>query len=55
MLFQGTYSTPFYHAVRDLLHDEASAARGAERGELDLRWAELEHREARARSSAPAT
>jgi len=55
MLFQGTYSTSFYRAVRDLLHDEASAALGAPRGELDLRWAELERREAEARSSAPTT
>ena len=50
MLFQGTYSTPLYHAVRDLLHDEAATALGADRRALDLRWADLTNREAQFRS-----
>lgn len=53
MLFRGTYSTPFYRAARDLLHDEVSAGPGADRGVLDVRWVELERREPEFRSSAP--
>jgi anaerobic magnesium-protoporphyrin IX monomethyl ester cyclase len=53
MLFQGTYSTQFYRAVRDLLHDEAAPGVSARRPALDQRWAELARREAECRSSAP--
>lgn len=53
MLFRGTYSTEFYRAVRDLLHDEASAGPGADRTGLDVRWGELQDREAESRSAAP--
>jgi radical SAM superfamily enzyme YgiQ (UPF0313 family) len=53
MLFQGTYSTPFYRAVRDLLHDEAEAGRDEGRRVLDVRWDELERREAESRSARP--
>ena len=53
MLFQGTYATPFYRAVRDLLHAEAEAGPDADRGALDARWSELEQREAESRSAQP--
>ena len=55
MLFRGTYSTPFYRAVRDLLHDEATGGLGADRLALDGRWADLANAEAEFRSSAPTT
>ena len=55
MLFQGTYSTPFYRAVRDLLHDEALTAPSADRRMLDRRWGELEGRESECRSASPTT
>ena len=51
MLFQGTYTTAFYRAVRDLLHDEATGVPSADRRALDLRWTELELEEPAARSS----
>jgi anaerobic magnesium-protoporphyrin IX monomethyl ester cyclase len=54
MLFQGTYTTTFYRAVRDLLHDESSGGSGTDRRVLDVRWVELEHREAESRSATPA-
>ena len=53
MLFQGTYATPFYRTVRDLLHDEAEAGRGEDRRMLDERWEELGRREAESRSTRP--
>jgi anaerobic magnesium-protoporphyrin IX monomethyl ester cyclase len=53
MLFQGTYATPFYRAVRDLLHAEAEAGSDADRGALDARWSELQRREAESRSARP--
>jgi anaerobic magnesium-protoporphyrin IX monomethyl ester cyclase len=53
MLFQGTYATPFYRAVRDLLHDEVNVGPGADRRLLDARWVELERREAASRSAIP--
>ena len=49
MMFQGTYTSDFYRAVRDLMHDQVSldrpeptpdAARGA-RHALERRWQEL--------------
>jgi anaerobic magnesium-protoporphyrin IX monomethyl ester cyclase len=48
MLFQGTYVTPFYRRVRELLHAEVRGERP--RAELDHEWAELERTEARFRS-----
>lgn len=53
MLFQGTYATPFYRMVRNLLHDEAMP--GANRLELDARWTELAYIERQSRSIAPTT
>jgi anaerobic magnesium-protoporphyrin IX monomethyl ester cyclase len=53
MLFQGTYSTAFYRALRDLLHDEATA--GPDRTALEARWWDLECVERQFRSAAPTT
>jgi anaerobic magnesium-protoporphyrin IX monomethyl ester cyclase len=53
MLFQGAYSTLFYRAVRDLLHDEATPGVATDRRALDLRWLELERGAAEARSQTP--
>ncbi len=56
MLFEGTYSGPFYRHVRDLLHDEAVAANAegelaeARRRRLDAQWREAEVVEVAARS-----
>ncbi|HEX6939826.1 MAG TPA: radical SAM protein [Longimicrobiales bacterium] len=42
MMFHGTYTTAFYHRIRDLLHDEVEAlAAGADPAPFDRRWAEL--------------
>jgi anaerobic magnesium-protoporphyrin IX monomethyl ester cyclase len=40
MMFPGTYTTPFYRAVRDLLHDEVRLGAGARRS-LRRRWDRL--------------
>jgi anaerobic magnesium-protoporphyrin IX monomethyl ester cyclase len=48
MLFEGTYTTPFYRMVRDLLHDEARQGRRD-----DCRWARLGHEGLRHRSANP--
>jgi anaerobic magnesium-protoporphyrin IX monomethyl ester cyclase len=60
MMFQGTYTSEFYRAVRDLLHDEVSLQSGAARvpadalGEarcsLEGRWHELVSQELQYRS-----
>jgi anaerobic magnesium-protoporphyrin IX monomethyl ester cyclase len=60
MMFQGTYTSEFYRAVRDLLHDEVSlqsratrapaAALGEARRSLEGRWQELLSRESLFRS-----
>lgn len=56
MLFEGTYTGPFYRHLRDLLHDEAVAAGvdgepdSAERRRLDERWRETGAVEAAART-----
>ncbi|MEX1998377.1 MAG: radical SAM protein [Gemmatimonadales bacterium] len=52
MMFRGTYTTPFYREVRDLLHDEVAAG-GTQ--DLDDRWAALAHREPDARTTTTAT
>ena len=39
MLFQGTYTSEFYRAVRDLLHEQVT--RGELDGSLDQRWQQL--------------
>jgi len=48
MLFEGTYDTAFYRAVRDLLHDEV---RTGQRD--DCRWARLGHEGQKHRSANP--
>jgi anaerobic magnesium-protoporphyrin IX monomethyl ester cyclase len=40
MMFQGTYTSPFYRAVRDLLHDEVRLGASARRS-LQRRWDRL--------------
>jgi anaerobic magnesium-protoporphyrin IX monomethyl ester cyclase len=60
MMFQGTYTSGFYRAVRDLLHDEVSlqtlearareGAAGDARRSLERRWQELLSDESRYRS-----
>ena len=49
MLFQGTYATPFYRRVRELLHAEVRGDRA--RAALDAEWAELERDEAAFRTT----
>jgi anaerobic magnesium-protoporphyrin IX monomethyl ester cyclase len=56
MLFQGTYETPFYRRVRELIHAEVrdvawDDAEGVRR--LDDRWRKLGQAEARHRSRHP--
>ena len=48
MLFEGTYNTGFYRAVRDLLHDEVRST-----GRDDARWAGLARDGAMHRSANP--
>ena len=48
MLFEGTYDTKFYRAVRDALHDEVRAGHPD-----DCRWARLGHDAAKHRSLNP--
>lgn len=48
MLFEGTYDTKFYRAVRDALHDEVRAGHPD-----DCRWARLGHDAVRHRSDNP--
>ena len=56
MLFEGTYTGPFYRRVRDLLHDEAVAAVAegdlgeARRRKLDALWREAGSLEASSRT-----
>jgi radical SAM superfamily enzyme YgiQ (UPF0313 family) len=62
MMFQGTYNSEFYRAIRNILHDQvvleqpASHREGSEyahaRRLLDLRWSELLSREVQYRSPA---
>ncbi len=40
MMFQGTYTSPFYREVRDLLHDEVRLGE-SDRRSLQRRWARL--------------
>ncbi len=59
MMFHGTYTSAFYRAVRDLLHDQVALQTGAAGGggdasrarlELDERWEDLLNREVQYRS-----
>jgi anaerobic magnesium-protoporphyrin IX monomethyl ester cyclase len=62
MMFQGTYNSEFYRAVRNLLHDQVTLDQRAitrdsreyvqGRRQLDLRWSELISHEHRYRSDA---
>jgi len=62
MMFQGTYTSDFYRAVRDLMHDQITLQtagvsedgddRNRARSELDRRWGELTHDELPHRSAA---
>jgi len=63
MMFQGTYTSGFYRAVRDLMHEQvtlqtvdrpaAGEAHTRARCELDRRWRELLSRELQYRSPYP--
>lgn len=54
MMFQGTYTTPFYRKVRALLHDEVRNGSGSDAGaNLDACWSELEREQDRYRSERP--
>jgi len=62
MLFQGAFTTEFYREVRDLLHDEAVAARIVDEGDrvrrqgrLDQQWQQLGGELDRYRSASPTT
>ncbi|HSJ15845.1 MAG TPA: radical SAM protein [Longimicrobiales bacterium] len=44
MLFQGTYTTPFYRRIRDVLHHEVTEGGGSEREWLELLRDEPAHR-----------
>ncbi len=59
MMFEGTYTGPFYRRIRDLLHEEASAALSvpgdvadARRRHLDASWRQAEAEERSFRSPA---
>jgi anaerobic magnesium-protoporphyrin IX monomethyl ester cyclase len=63
MMFQGTYKSEFYRAVRDLLHDQVCLQRlevrsdravGDARRRLERRWRELLSQERQYRSPQPA-
>ncbi|MFI5182205.1 MAG: B12-binding domain-containing radical SAM protein [Thermoanaerobaculia bacterium] len=55
MLFEGTYTSPLYRAVRDLLHAEAPLLAGQESpldaAAIEAAWADLSRREAEFRSA----
>jgi anaerobic magnesium-protoporphyrin IX monomethyl ester cyclase len=59
MMFQGTYTSEFYRAVRNLMHDQVDLQTGSARGdahalaEVERRWRELLAVEQQYRSAAP--
>jgi anaerobic magnesium-protoporphyrin IX monomethyl ester cyclase len=60
MMFPGTYTTPFYHTVRDLLHEEVrlsstAGAPGGAHNSLRRRWDRLLLQEASYRNSTSPT
>jgi anaerobic magnesium-protoporphyrin IX monomethyl ester cyclase len=65
MMFQGTYTSDFYRALRNLMHDQISLqtvdwpadrkAHGRARSELDRRWRDLLSQELQCRSPARQT
>ncbi|MHB8813231.1 MAG: B12-binding domain-containing radical SAM protein [Steroidobacteraceae bacterium] len=54
MMFPGTYTTEFYRAVRDLLHEEVNPTSTTRRQALRKRWRRLVQTETRFRNSMPA-
>jgi anaerobic magnesium-protoporphyrin IX monomethyl ester cyclase len=55
MMFRGTYRTPFYRAIRLLLHDEVDAGPNPTEDlcrRFDARWGKLEQMEPAQRSAA---
>ena len=55
MMFAGTYTTEFYRAVRDLLHEEVTQTASTARQMLRRRWRHLIETERRYRHSTPLT
>jgi anaerobic magnesium-protoporphyrin IX monomethyl ester cyclase len=53
MMFPGTYTTEFYRAVRDLLHEEVNPTSAAGRQALRSRWHRLIEAESRFRHATP--
>ena len=53
MIFPGTYTTEFYRAVRDLLHEEVNPTSTGGRQALRSRWSRLIEAESRFRHSMP--
>jgi anaerobic magnesium-protoporphyrin IX monomethyl ester cyclase len=57
MMFQGTYQTPFYRKLRQVVHRDLDVRRrpatAAELANLEHEWRELEHLERTCRSAAP--
>ena len=53
MMFPGTYTTEFYRAVRDLLHEEVDGTSRIERETLRDRWSRLIENERLFRHSVP--
>jgi anaerobic magnesium-protoporphyrin IX monomethyl ester cyclase len=51
MMFQGTYTTEFYRAVRDLLHEQVNPASPVARRALAWRWRRLIEAESQFRHS----
>jgi anaerobic magnesium-protoporphyrin IX monomethyl ester cyclase len=52
MMFHGTYTSDFYRAIRNLLHEQISPRiSGAADGSLDQRWQNLLANELQYRSS----
>jgi anaerobic magnesium-protoporphyrin IX monomethyl ester cyclase len=54
MMFHGTYTSPFYREVRDLLHDEVRRG-GSARRSLQRRWDRLLARQESFRNATPPT
>jgi len=55
MMFEGTYNTAFYRAVRDLLHEQVTAGADADASRaLERRWDMLMASERQCRNARPA-
>ncbi|MEO6866342.1 MAG: radical SAM protein [Gemmatimonadaceae bacterium] len=53
MLFQGTYTTPFYRLLRDALHQQGRTRTGHDSVSMDAVWDTLANTEAQYRSPQP--